>query len=149
MKYAALMFDIVDSRRYRERYDVQKILIGAVNHLNILYRDDIKKDVVSSAGDEFQGLFYNLQAAFLYIRKLQLLVYPINLRCGIGYGEIKYDGIARQIIRLSVNGLPAIHGHFPILIQIVPFPVQLQVPVITTLELPVTVTLPPVIALSS
>ena len=65
MKYAALMFDIVDSRRYRERYDVQKILIGAVNHLNILYRDDIKKDVVSSAGDEFQGLFYNLQAAFL------------------------------------------------------------------------------------
>lgn len=47
--------------------------------------------MVSSAGDEFQGLFFDLQSAFLYIRKLQILIYPIKLRCGIGYGEIKYD----------------------------------------------------------
>lgn len=91
MRYAALMFDIVESRQYQDRYDIQYLLMNAVNYLNFLYKQDIKKEVVSSAGDEFQGLFFNLQAAFLYIRKLQLLIYPIKVRCGIGYGEIKYD----------------------------------------------------------
>ncbi len=91
MKYAALMFDIVESRNYESRYEIQRILMNSVNYLNEMYKYDIKKEVVSSAGDEFQGLFLNLQSAFLYIRKLQLLVYPIKVRCGIGYGEIKYD----------------------------------------------------------
>lgn len=91
MRYAAMMFDVVESRKYYERYDVQNILMNCVDYLNDLYCYAIKKDVVSSAGDEFQGLFLDLQSAFLYIRKLQILIYPIKLRCGIGYGEIKYD----------------------------------------------------------
>lgn len=91
MKYAAIMFDVVESRKYYERYDVQNLLMKCVDYLNTIYRYAIKKDVVSSAGDEFQGLFLDLQSAFLYIRKLQILIYPIKIRCGIGYGEIKYD----------------------------------------------------------
>lgn len=91
MKYAAIMFDVVESRKYYERYDVQNILMKCVDYLNDIFRYNIKKNVVSSAGDEFQGLFWELQPAFLYIRKLQLLIYPIKIRCGIGYGEIKYD----------------------------------------------------------
>jgi hypothetical protein len=85
------MFDVVESRRYSERYDVQKVLMNCVDYLNDIYCYAIKKNVVSSAGDEFQGLFLDVQSAFLYIRKLQILIYPIKLRCGIGYGEIKYD----------------------------------------------------------
>ena len=91
MKYAAVMFDVVDSRRYLERYDVQKVLMSSIEYLNEIYSYAIKKKVVSSAGDEFQGLFLDLSSAFVYIRKLQLLIYPIKVRCGIGYGEIKYD----------------------------------------------------------
>lgn len=91
MKYTAMMFDVVESRKYYKRYDVQNVLMNCVDYLNNLYCCAIKKDVVSSAGDEFQGLFLDLQSAFLYIRKLQILIYPIKLRCGIGYGEIKYD----------------------------------------------------------
>lgn len=91
MKYAAVMFDIIESRRYNDRYDLQNILMESISYLNWAYRDAIKKEVVASAGDEFQGLFMDLQTAFLYIRKLQLLIYPIKIRCGIGYGEIKYD----------------------------------------------------------
>lgn len=91
MKYVAVMFDIIESRRYKDRYDVQNVLMESISYLNWVYRYAIKKDVVSSAGDEFQGLFIDLQTAFLYIRKLQLLIYPIKIRCGIGYGEIKYD----------------------------------------------------------
>lgn len=91
MKYAAIMFDVVDSRRYLDRYDVQNLLMRSVEYLNDIYSYAIKKEVVSSAGDEFQGLFLDISAAFLYIRKLQLLIYPIKVRCGIGYGQIKYD----------------------------------------------------------
>ena len=53
-----------------------------------LFRESIKKEVVSSAGDEFQGLFRDVRSAFLYIRKLQLLIYPIKIRCGIGTSRI-------------------------------------------------------------
>ena len=91
VKYAAVMFDVVDSRRYLDRYDVQRVLMESISYLNYIFRESIKKDVVSSAGDEFQGLFRDVRSAFLYIRKLQLLIYPIKIRCGIGYGEIKYD----------------------------------------------------------
>lgn len=91
MRYAAIIFDIIESRRYNDRYEIQNILMESVSYLNYLYRYAIKKEVVSSAGDEFQGLFMDLQTAFLYIRKLQLLIYPIKIRCGIGYGKIKYD----------------------------------------------------------
>ncbi len=91
MKYVAVIFDIIESRRYKDRYDVQNVLMESISYLNWIYRYAIKKEVVSSAGDEFQGLFTDLQTAFLYIRKLQLLIYPIRIRCGIGYGEIKYD----------------------------------------------------------
>ena len=115
VKYAALIFDIVESRHYQDRYDIQKILMNAISYLNYLYRADIKKEVVSSAGDEFQGLFFDLQTAFLYVRKLQLLIYPVKIRCGIGFGEIKYDvedwlssafdGEAYYLARDAINGI--------------------------------------------
>ncbi len=115
MKYAAVMFDVVDSRRYLERYDVQNILMNSVDYLNDIYSYAIKKQVVSSAGDEFQGLFLDLPSAFLYVRKLQLLIYPIKIRCGIGYGQIKYDkdewmssafdGEAYYLAREAINSI--------------------------------------------
>lgn len=110
-----MMFDIIDSRRYLERYEVQNILMKSVEYLNEIYSYSIKKYVVSSAGDEFQGLFLDLPSAFLYIRKLQLLIYPIKVRCGIGYGEIKYDndewlssafdGEAYYLAREAINSI--------------------------------------------
>lgn len=110
-----MMFDVIDSRRYLERYEVQNILMKSVEYLNEIYSCSIKKYVVSSAGDEFQGLFLDLPSAFLYIRKLQLLIYPIKVRCGIGYGEIKYDndewlssafdGEAYYLAREAINSI--------------------------------------------
>lgn len=91
MKYAAVIFDVVESRRYYERFDIQRIIMYSVDYLNFIFNDEIKKPVVSSAGDEFQGLFLDLKSAFLYLRKLQMFIYPIKIRCGVGYGEIKYD----------------------------------------------------------
>ena len=63
MKYAAIMFDVVDSRRYLDRYDIQNLLMSSVEYLNDVYKNAIKKEVVSSAGDEFQGLFLDSRRA--------------------------------------------------------------------------------------
>ena len=68
MKYVAVMFDVIESRKYYDRYDVQNILMESVNYLNDLYNCKIKKRVVSSAGDEFQGLFMDLQSAYIYTK---------------------------------------------------------------------------------
>ena len=121
MKYAALMFDIVESRQYQDRLDVQNILIENIRYLNYVYGYSIKKEVVPSAGDEFQGLFTDIQTAFLYARKLQLLIYPIKIRSGIGYGEIKYDidewsssafdGDAYYLARDAINAIPKRKGN--------------------------------------
>ena len=51
------MFDVIESRKYSERYEVQQMLMNCIHYLKCKYRDSIKKEVVSSAGDEFQGLF--------------------------------------------------------------------------------------------
>ena len=74
MRYAAVIFDIIESRRYSDRYEVQNILMESISYLNTLYAYAIKKEVVSSAGDEFQGLFLDLQTAFLPINS----IYPIE-----------------------------------------------------------------------
>lgn len=89
--YAALMFDVIGSRKYEDRFLVQEILMESVNYLNNCYKENVVKEVISSAGDEFQGLFDNIEVAYVYVRKLQLLVYPIKIRCGIGCGNIKYN----------------------------------------------------------
>lgn len=116
LKYTALIFDIVNSRQYQNRLNVQSILMKGIEYLNCTFRDSIKKDVIPSAGDEFQGLFIDLRTAFLYVRKLQLLIYPVKIRAAIGYGTIKYDveewsssafdGEAYYLARDGINSIP-------------------------------------------
>lgn len=91
MKYVAVIFDVIGSRKYNNRQLLQQMLMDCVDYLNIAFRDGIKKDVIVSSGDEFQGLFLNIQTAYAYLRKLQMLIFPIQIRCGMGFGEIKYD----------------------------------------------------------
>lgn len=90
-KYAALIFDVIDSRKIQDRYEVQSELKNVTNFLNYLYNDKIVKDVVCGSGDEFQGLFKTPADAYAYIHSLQLYIHPIRVRCGIGYGSIKYE----------------------------------------------------------
>lgn len=117
MNYCAAIFDIIDSRLYSKRFYVQRVVKDSINYLNYLFRENIKKDVVFGAGDEFQGLFKDIATAFLYVRKLQMLIYPIKIRCGLGYGSIKYyqeewssteiDGEAYYYAREGLETIPS------------------------------------------
>ena len=121
-KYAALIFDVIDSRKILDRYETQSKLKEITKFLNDLYKDKIVKDVICGSGDEFQGLFKTVEDAYAYIHSLQLYIYPIRVRCGIGYGDIKYknnnwifdnewlstdiDGEAYYRARDAINAIP-------------------------------------------
>lgn len=121
-KYAALIFDIVDSRKILDRYEVQSKFKEIINFLNYIYKGKIVKDVVCGSGDEFQGLFKSVADAYAYIHSLQVYIYPIRVRSGIGYGNIKYtnsdwisdskwlstdiDGEAYYKARDAINAIP-------------------------------------------
>lgn len=121
-KYAALIFDVIDSRKILDRYKTQSKLKEMTKFLNNLYKDKIVKDVICGSGDEFQGLFKTPEDAYSYIHSLQLYIYPIRVRCGIGYGDIKYknkdwifdnewlstdiDGEAYYRARDAINAIP-------------------------------------------
>ena len=87
--YATLMMDIKKSKSYvtKERLDIQNYLIETCNVLNGVFRGVLEKRVEFSAGDELQGLFSSSAAAYLYYRLFAMLIFPVQVRAGIGAGE--------------------------------------------------------------
>lgn len=86
----ALIADIIQSRKSEERYDIQKKMILIIDFLNKSYKEKLVKKVEISSGDSFQGLFDSPGTAFLYIRVMQMLLYPTKIRAGIGVGTLDY-----------------------------------------------------------
>ncbi|MFI3215041.1 MAG: SatD family protein [Eubacteriales bacterium] len=88
MNYVALIIDIEKSKGYQteERIVMQEFMVKCVEKLNFLFRDEMKFNVVFSAGDEIQGLFLDVTNAVIYFRLLEMLMRPIKLRAGIGIG---------------------------------------------------------------
>ncbi|MFV0353481.1 MAG: SatD family protein [Oscillospiraceae bacterium] len=88
-KYAALLIDVKNSKEYqrKERTEIQTFIKETINVLNQWFEKNLRFSVVFSAGDEVQGLFTNPQAAYLYFRLFEMLVFPVRVRAGIGVGE--------------------------------------------------------------
>ena len=87
-KYSALMIDLKNSRSYsiQDRNKIQNSILNSIKILNKLFKNSIKKEVEFSAGDEIQGLFITPQSAYLYYRLFSMLIFPIEIHSGIGYG---------------------------------------------------------------
>lgn len=109
--YAAVILDVIDSRKFKDRYMIQSHLKAAVEICNRLFHDLLCKPVMFSAGDELQGLFYCSDAAYRYVAFFSRLAYPVALRCGIGFGELDFfsdwmstelDGQAYHRARLAL-----------------------------------------------
>lgn len=101
LNYVSLIMDIEKSRKYRidERNEIQNYMSYCISKLNELFRDSMRYEVTFSAGDELQGLFYDVTTAIMYFRLLEMLLKPVKLRAGIGVGEwtIKVDkGLSTQ-----------------------------------------------------
>lgn len=86
--YVALIIDLKESRKYRDRMrnDIQEYLMQVVKSLNNIFEESLERSVDFSAGDEVQGLFSSVRAAYLYFRMFSMLVAPVEVRAGIGVG---------------------------------------------------------------
>lgn len=89
MNYTTMMIDIIESKKInkKNREELQVFIKKTLSVLNHIFEPSLEFEVIFSAGDEFQGLFKNPQAAILYYRLLSLILAPLPIRCGIGYGK--------------------------------------------------------------
>lgn len=113
--HAAMMIDMVDSRGMdrANRVLIQHYVKDCLEALNHIFRPALDFEVLFSAGDEVQGLFHCPQAAYMYFRLMQMIVSPLQLRCGIGAGEwevripsgtsTEQDGAAYHMAREAIQ----------------------------------------------
>lgn len=97
MAYTVLMVDIRKSRQYqqRERQELQNFCLKAVELLNGIFAEALVKNVEFSAGDELQGLFKRMDAAFLYLRLFRMLLWDVDVYAGIGHGDWTVQVVGR------------------------------------------------------
>jgi len=115
--YVALIGDIRASRKVERRSQTQMALHAVLEELNTAYRDSIASRFVITLGDEFQGLLSATDHVLDMIQLIQIRMYPIAIRFGIGIGELSTsiqhynamgtDGPAYHLGRSAIEELKA------------------------------------------
>ena len=54
MLYSALIIDILESRKYKDRFKIQMIIKESINYLNKQFKSMMAKERMFSGGDENQ-----------------------------------------------------------------------------------------------
>ena len=88
--YTVVIGDVQGSKRLNNefRYQTQLFIKSSIIQINEEFQDQIEAPFTITKGDEFQGLLPNLQSAFDVIRALERITFPVQLRFGIGVGEV-------------------------------------------------------------
>lgn len=91
MTYFAIIGDIINSRELSSRKQVQDKLEATLNKLNQKYPQVIVSKFTITLGDEFQGLLTMDAPIFQMIDEIRKAMAPVDIRFGIGLGEMKTD----------------------------------------------------------
>lgn len=86
--YIAIIGDIKSSKKLKNRQDVQIQLNNILHRINQKYESAISAKFIITLGDEFQGLLCDGKNAFDIVEEIQRELYPVEIRIGIGIGEI-------------------------------------------------------------
>lgn len=86
--YYAIIGDIINSKKIEDRYTAQVQLNSALKNINHLFKEDIASDFIITLGDEFQGVLHNAMHVMEIIDRIKFQMDPIQLRFGIGIGDI-------------------------------------------------------------
>lgn len=88
MNYTAIIGDIKESRKLKNRDYVQKKLEKTLQEINKEYAFCIEADFLITLGDEFQGLLNDTKKSFQIVEIIKKKMFPTEIRFGIGIGEI-------------------------------------------------------------
>lgn len=86
--YVAIIGDIKSSKNIKDRNSVQIRLKNILSEINQRYANDIASRFMITLGDEFQGLLNCGENVLNIIYEIEFRMYPIEIRFGIGVGEI-------------------------------------------------------------
>lgn len=89
--YVAIIGDIRQSREIENRKNVQMRLKKVLDNINKKYEKAISSKFTITLGDEFQGLLCWGGKVIPIIEEIQNEMYPIQIRFGVGVGEITTD----------------------------------------------------------
>ncbi|NMB19048.1 MAG: hypothetical protein GX984_06305 [Erysipelothrix sp.] len=112
-QYIAIIGDIIDSKKIIERKQFQNQFEKLLNKINDRYQDSIQSNFTITLGDEFQGLLIDYKNLLNIIHDINMSMYPIKIRFGIGIGEMSTeiysdkalgsDGPAYHHARAAIN----------------------------------------------
>ena len=88
MKYIAIIGDIRYSKQISNRGAIQSKLNKVLKSINDNYKEDIAANFLITLGDEFQGLLTSTEHLLEIIRYIQMNMYPVEIRFGLGCGKI-------------------------------------------------------------
>jgi hypothetical protein len=113
--YIAVIGDIIESKKLPDRYEAQRKLKHVLEDVNAQYSEYIESRFMITLGDEFQGLLKNGEKATRIIEYIQIKMYPVEIRFGVGIGKIDTeinplmpfgaDGSAYHNARRMINTL--------------------------------------------
>lgn len=119
--FTVITADIVNSRKITGRQAEQERIITALHGLNACHEGDLTTLFSLSAGDQIQAVATFPSSAFRLVRSLRGRLFPLRLRCGIGFGTIStaidtensglMDGPAFHLARRALDSLKSdAHG---------------------------------------
>jgi hypothetical protein len=99
--------DVCGSRKMaiNERYEGQLFIKSTIIQVNEKLSTIIEAPFMITRGDEFQGVLRNLRSALEIMLEFERLLFPLQLRYGIGKGQIQKMG---SKIPIEMDG-PAFH----------------------------------------
>lgn len=118
--YSVIIGDIIDSKKITDRQKVQTKFKDVLHEINKKYTDDIASQFAITLGDEFQGLLKNRENIINIIFEIEMAMFPIEMRFGVGIGEVttainfesssEIDGPAYHRARAMVKELESSEG---------------------------------------
>lgn len=103
MKSGVVILDLKNSQQMtiEDRVCAQKKLMNAIVIANKFYKDSIVAKLSFSAGDSVQGVFNSVGRALSCALLSSMLVYPYEVRGGIGEGEILDELVCEDTNRID------------------------------------------------
>lgn len=105
--YTVIIGDVSGSKQLSglDRYQTQLFVKSAMVQINEQFREYVEAPMTITKGDEFQGLIDTPLHTYEIVHALQKMVFPIQIRYGVGIGPIYRMG---GILPIEMDG-PAFH----------------------------------------
>ncbi|NLM19148.1 MAG: hypothetical protein GX217_03885 [Clostridiaceae bacterium] len=111
--YVAVIADIKKSRQSCNGTFTQEKFLEVIDKINKKYKNSISSNFTINSGDSFQGLLHNGSKIMEILIGLELKLYPLKIRFGMGIGSIDtaiykensnlIDGEAYRIARYNLE----------------------------------------------